>query len=33
MVRGFKLPLPLEQTSAAEEKVRSAAQDDADEAK
>jgi len=33
IVRGFKLPRPLEQTSAAEENVRSAAQDDAEVAK
>jgi hypothetical protein len=33
MICGFKLPLWLEQTSAAEEKVCSAAQDDANEAK
>ena len=33
IVRGFKLPRPLEQTSAAAEKVRSAAHDDAEQAK
>jgi len=33
IVLGFKLPQPLEQTSAADEKVRSTAQEDAEDAK
>ena len=33
IVRGFKLPRPVEQTSAAEEKVRSTAHEDAEDAK
>jgi len=33
IVLGFKLPRPLEQTSAADEKVRSTAQEDAEDAK
>ena len=33
IVLGFKLPQPLEQTSAANEKVRSTAQEDAEDAK
>lgn len=33
IVLGFKLPRPLEQTSAAKEKVRSTAQEDAEDAK